>query len=178
MATAPTLPLVPVEVYLKTDYETPTEYLNGLLVEKRVGSRTHSRLQVLLSAYLLAREQRHGFRVYSEQHIQTSPERYRVPDLLAMPADHRRDEILTEPPLFTVEIISPGEQWTEITGKYRDHLSMGVPLICIVDPYQRTLFAVGQDGLLRQIGTPRILEAQLPGGMLTIDFEELFNQLN
>ncbi len=178
MAIAPALPFVPVEEYLKKHYEIACEYVDGVLVEKRVGSRIHGLLQLLLAQLLLANQQRYGVRVYIEQHIEIAPGRYRIPDVLVMAADHKREEILTQAPILTVEIVSRGEDWTDLTSKYKDHRRMGVETILIVDPYERTVFVVAEDGLLRQVGAPLALDVRMPTGTLRIDFDELFEQLD
>ncbi len=178
MAIAPAPPFVPVEEYLKKHYEIPCEYVDGVLVEKRVGSRTHGLLQLLISQLLFAHQQRHDIRVYIEQHIQIAPGRYRIPDVLVMDAGHKREEILTQPPILTIEVVSPGESWTDLTAKYKDHRQMGVKTILIIDPYERTVFIVAEDGLLRQIEAPLALDVRMPKGDLRIDFDELFQKLD
>src|SRR5205809_6356387 len=115
MAAAPTLPLVSVEDYLAASYEVPCEYVDGVVLEKHVGKRTHGLMLGELYSLFKSFEHRHGIRVYLEQHIKIGPNRYRIPDVLIMRANHKREEILTEPPVCTFEIVSPGEGWAELT---------------------------------------------------------------
>lgn len=178
MAAAPTIPLVSEEEYLRTEYEIPCEFVDGVLLEKHVGRRKHAVLKDALLALLKSADGPYGVRTYSEVHLKVGPGRYRVPDLLVLPADHRRDEILSEPPLVTIEVISAGEPMSELSDKYRDHHAMGVPLVILADPYRKNVFTVGTDGLLRQLAAPLQVEAALPGGTLTIDFDYLFSQVD
>jgi Uma2 family endonuclease len=179
MAAAPTLPLVSVEEYLRTDYEIPCEYVDGVLVEKHVGKRTHGLLQGKLYALLEQQEKQRNVRVYIEQHIQVGPNRYRIPGVLIMPSGHKREEILTEPPICTFEIVSQAEGWTELTAKYKDHHAMGVPTIVIVDPYERALFTVDRSGRLHEQSEPLVISIPMPAGEnLEIDFQQLFAALD
>jgi Uma2 family endonuclease len=68
-----------------------------------------------------------------------TPTRYRIPDVCALtsrPADSRYPDA-AQPPLFTTEIVSQGEPWTELRRKITDHLAMSVPLVIIADPSQQ-----------------------------------------
>ncbi len=47
---------VAVEAYLRKSYDPDMVYVDGVLVERNVGERRHSRLQGLLVALLMARE--------------------------------------------------------------------------------------------------------------------------
>jgi Uma2 family endonuclease len=49
MATAPTIPLVPVDEYLSTAYHADKEYIDGVLVERSMPTLFHTLLQGLLS---------------------------------------------------------------------------------------------------------------------------------
>jgi hypothetical protein len=80
MATAPNVHEVPVEEYLKTDYEPHCEYLDGVLLPKSVPDRLHSRLQALIAAYLLSQEAKFKVQAVTEIHIRVSATRWRVPD--------------------------------------------------------------------------------------------------
>jgi hypothetical protein len=76
--------ILPVEEYLRTSYHPDMEYVDGALVERHVGERRHSRLQLLIGAMLGTREQRR-FHTYTEQRLRVSAQpRYRIPDLCVM----------------------------------------------------------------------------------------------
>lgn len=51
-----TVTYVSVSEYLETSYRPDCEYLEGDLLERNVGEWDHSRLQTLLSRYLVNRE--------------------------------------------------------------------------------------------------------------------------
>jgi len=101
---------VPVEVYLRTSYEPDMDYVDGELVERHVGERRHSRLQVLLAVLLSAREAKGGFHVYAEPRVRVSAGRYRIPDVCVMALPYRSEPVFTEPPHLVIEIVSPDDR--------------------------------------------------------------------
>lgn len=49
MASAPTLPLVSVEEYLRTGYEHDMEFADGVLIERGIPTPAHSALQTIVA---------------------------------------------------------------------------------------------------------------------------------
>ena len=45
-------PAIPVEEYLRTPYSPDREYRDGIVLERNVGDKEHSRLQARLAQYL------------------------------------------------------------------------------------------------------------------------------
>lgn len=180
MATAPALPQVSVEEYLRTEYEPRCEYLDGVLVPKAVADDTHSELQTLLLLLIASQSKVYGIKARPELHMRVTPDTWRIPDvsgLLLKPADGRYPDSTTLP-LFTIEIVSPGESWTSLRGKLADHLAMGVSTVIIADPYDKTVMVATQAEPLHEIRTPLVVHIPVPGaGVLTIDFDDLYRQL-
>lgn len=153
MATAPSVSL---EEYLNAEYEPDCEYINGVVEERNVGKRKHSETQALLTALLLAAADRHDCRVLTEQRVRISPSRFRIPDVCLVSRDNS-DEVIQEPPVLWIEILSPEDRWSRIQQKIADVLQFGVGAIWIVDPYSRTAWIATQgspvsevtDGILR-----------------------------
>jgi Uma2 family endonuclease len=75
----------------------------------------------------------HGYEVWLEQRIRTTPARYRVPDLCLTQGEPPED-IFTEPPFLCVEILSPDDTAIEVWAKIREYLAFGVAYVWIVDP--------------------------------------------
>lgn len=180
MATAPTLPAVSEEEYLRTDYEPNCEYLDGVLVPKALSDETHSRLQAILAAYFIAVEQKYGFRVVTEIHTRICPKRWRIPDLAVLAGEKtgRRYPDSDAPPVLTIEIVSLDEPWSELYGKITDHLAVGVQTAIIVDPYKKTVFVARPNQPLHEIAPPLVVSVSIPGkDDLVIDFDALFAQI-
>jgi Uma2 family endonuclease len=179
MASAPTLPFVPVEEYLKSNYEPDREYVDGALVERNLGRLKHGHLQSLISAFFVVNGREHSLKIVTEQRIRVHDRRYRIPDLAVMPADRKEDQALTEPPLLVFEILSPEDQFAELRRKIEDYRAMGIANVCILDPYgEPTVFLVNEDGRLIESASKKI-DFVLGANQvrLTIDFAELFAQL-
>jgi Uma2 family endonuclease len=180
MVTAPTLPFVPVEQYLKSSYEPDMEYVDGALLERNLGRKKHSRLQALVTILLARCEQQYATRVYVEQRIRVSERRYRIPDVCLMAVEHTADEVFVDAPLLIIEILSPDDNFGDLRRKLEDYRTMGVRNICIVDPYEKpTLFLVNDDGRLVESSSLEVsfvLRDAQPA--LTVDFGQLIAQLD
>jgi hypothetical protein len=102
---------VPVEEYLRTNYDPDMEYVDGALPERHVGERGHSRLQSPIGALLAAREPGR-FHTYTEQRLRVSP----------------------QPRYLVIEILSPDDEPADMLEKIADYLKFGVPHIRTPDP--------------------------------------------
>jgi Uma2 family endonuclease len=128
---------VPISEYLNTSYRPDREYVDGELLERNVGKNEHSRLQALLTGWFIRFEEAWGVAAFTEQRVQVSATRVRIPDVLLVPvAPH--PEVLVEPPILVVEILSPDDSYAETQRRANDYLSMGVGTIWIIDPVNRT----------------------------------------
>lgn len=182
MPTAPTLPAVPVEEYLRTEYEPRCEYLEGVLLPKSAPDYVHSTLQALLILFFGSQRSRFpGLKVRSELHTRISPGRYRIPDVagvLQLPADGRYPDSQA-PPLFTIEIASLDESMHTLKGKVADHLKLGVSTVIIADPYDKTVMTATQTMPLREIASPLLVDIAFPNGsVLQVDFDDLYRRLD
>jgi Uma2 family endonuclease len=157
--------------YLSNTYEPDCDYVDGVLEERNVGLRRHSRTQTLLAGWLLRREKHHGFRVLTEQRVKVSPTRVRIPDVCLVSASNN-DELTQQPPLLWIEVVSPDDRWSRIQTRLADCTTFGVPMIWIVDPYIKQAWTITgaagaapvTDGILRypELGLEVPLEDILP----------------
>jgi Uma2 family endonuclease len=60
-----------------------------------------------------------------------------VPDLVVLAAGPQPD-VLTEPPLLVIEILSPDDSYSDTQERGQDYRQMGVETVWIVDPKTRT----------------------------------------
>jgi Uma2 family endonuclease len=165
--------IVPVEEYLRTSYRPDREYVDGALVERHVGERRHSRLQLLIGVVLAAREQGR-FHTYTEQRLRVSPEpKYRVPDLCVMALPYESEPVFTHPPHLVIEILSPDDEPADLLEKIADYLKFGVRRVWIPDPYRHRLQEAGRDGLHDR--PDLMVESELAGRLY---FGELFAKLD
>ena len=167
-----TFATVPAEEYLRTTYAPDMEYVDGQLVERKIGEYVHSRLQSLIAMALGLRERERRFRVFTELRVRVNEEpRYRIPDICVKALPHQVTPILTQPDL-AIEIVSPDDEVPEMLTKIGDYLAAGIPHVWVVDPYKRTLVEADQAGIRRPAS--QVLATPLVG---EIDFALLFQQL-
>lgn len=69
--------LVSVEEYLRTVYHPDCDYVDGAIVERYVGEKSHAKLQQEILFYLHRRRSQWGIFVIQETRVQVSPTRFR-----------------------------------------------------------------------------------------------------
>jgi Uma2 family endonuclease len=126
--------LVPVDEYLATSYRPDREYVDGQFLERNVGEWDHSKLQMIVSAYLYNRRNELSIHVVPEQRVQVKPTRFRVPDVCVVSGKEPSEQILTSPPFLCVEILSKDDRMSEMQERIDDYLSFGVRYVWLVDP--------------------------------------------
>jgi Uma2 family endonuclease len=177
MAALPDPPLMSVEEYLATSFpDGDREYLDGIVVERNLGTNPHSALQAVLVEYLSSRARSLGLAVRPECRTKVNAARYRVPDILvvARPFNTVRG-VIVDAPFLIVEILSPDDRVSDTVKRYRDYEALGVRHIVQLDPVDRTTFSF-EGGAL----APRDLEGfEVPGrGRLAFNVRELFERLD
>ncbi len=128
---------IPVEEYLHTSYRPDREYVDGEVRERNLGKWEHARIQWLLAAWFGTHETQWSCMGSTEQRVAVSPSRIRIPDLVVLNAGHPPD-ILVEPPLLVIEILSPDDTYSDIQERATDYRNMGVKTIWIIDPKTRS----------------------------------------
>ena len=74
--------LVSVEEYLHTTFDgADREYLDGEVVERNMGNKSHGKIQLRLGSLLQTFEQRTGIYVVVEVRQKVTGTRYRIPDV-------------------------------------------------------------------------------------------------
>jgi len=134
---------VPLEEYLQTEYEPDCDYVDGALEDRNVGKKRHSRTQQRTILVLSPRVAPHGLEPLPEQRIQISTTKVRIPDICLCAADDD-EEVMHRPPPLCIEILSPEDRLSRLLKIVADYIAFGVPVIWIVDPYNREAFVVTQ----------------------------------
>jgi Uma2 family endonuclease len=145
MATAT---LVSPRDYLTTAYRPDCDYIDGRLVERNVGERSHSELQGLIYAWLLARRKQLRVDVFVELRLRINDRRFRIPDVMVLSADAPREEVVVTAPLLCIEVLSPADSLRAMWDRTQDYLSIGVPVCWIVDPKELRAWTVTSAGLV------------------------------
>ena len=129
---------ISVEEYLRTSFEDgDCDYVDGEVIERNVGERTHSLIQKKL-ILLLARLVDHlGMALLPEIRVQISPRRFRVADIAVWREDEPGEEIPRTPPFLAIEILSPEDRMSRMVLRISDYLTAGIEYVWVIDPYDR-----------------------------------------
>jgi Uma2 family endonuclease len=127
----------PVSEYLGTTYHPDRELIDGELRERNGGKREHARIQALIAGWFYTHETAWDALVSTEQRMQVSATRVRIPDLV-LTRPGRLPDVLTEPPLLVVEILSPDDTYSDLQERCQDYRSMCVETVWIIDPKTRS----------------------------------------
>src|ERR1035437_6120266 len=127
---------IPLNEYLGINYRPDREYVDGEVRERNVGKWEHARLQWLLAAGFGAHEKEWNIIGSTEQRDKAG-RNVRVPDLVVLKPGPQPD-VLVDPPLLVIEILSPDDSYSETQEKARDYQEMGVETVWLIDPKTRT----------------------------------------
>src|SRR5580700_11988511 len=164
--------LVSVEEYLSSSYEPDCDYVDGVLEERNLGEREHSRLQLALARYLGNRERQWNVWILPEQRIRIGPRRFRVPDLCVILRDREIEQVPTKPPLVCIEILSPEDRWPRVEKRIQDFLTMGVERVWVFDPKKGEVFEYTKSG------RRKVVEDLLEAPPVSIRISELMADLD
>jgi Uma2 family endonuclease len=150
--TAPPLPaagLIPIDEYLRTTYRPDCDFVDGEIVKRNLGEYEHGRLQIVIGAWFLAREEQWNIRVVTELRTRVAASRVRIPDLSILRAEAPREPVTRTPPLLCIEVLSPEDRLPRVAKRMDDFLTMGVENIWIIDPMDRVAYTYSANGLLK-----------------------------
>jgi Uma2 family endonuclease len=90
---------------------------------------------------------------------------------LVVLAAGRQPDILTDPPLLVIEILSPDDSYSDTQERTQDYRAMGVETVWIVDPKTRTgRMCSGAEW----VESSRL---EVKGTPLYVDLPDIFSQL-
>jgi Uma2 family endonuclease len=141
-----TATLISVEEYLKTGYpDGDREYVDGVIVERNLGTIDHGDCQSGMLFYLKLHHKELWTAV--EIRVQVKPTRFRIPDVVCARKPKPEGAILRQPPFLVIEVLSPDDRAEYIQEKIDDYLSFGTQYIWVVNPRARRGFVYTQDGM-------------------------------
>jgi Uma2 family endonuclease len=157
--------LVPLQEYLNIDYSPDREYVDGVIVERHVGQRPHSRVQANFVYFLQQRCP--NLYVWPEQRLRTGTSRIRIPDICVTLQDPGID-VFEEPPFVCVEILSPRDEISNLLEKLEEYAALGVAHIWVVDPRRCKAFTYSSGRLEEVTGAEINAGAGVSIGMLEV----------
>lgn len=147
---------VPVEEYLRTDYEPDCDYVDGEIRQRNVGERDHGEPQGEIYTFFKLRSRTSRIYPFLEQRIRISPTRFRVPDICLVAGARPAEQVFTSPPLVAIEILSPEDRLERLREKIDDYLGFGIRYVWLIDPRMRRAWICtsrgmeeAKDGVLR-----------------------------
>src|SRR5664279_1504600 len=156
----PTGILVSEEDYLHTSYEPDSEFEDGVLTERNMGTLDHSRLQFALAGYLFKRCKAWNVHGFTEVRVRVRTGKYMIPDLCLVEGPKPIGLVLQTAPLLWIEILSPEDRLLRVNRKVQAILESGTPYVWVIDPetLESDLYSAGkhtplQAGVLRIPGT-------------------------
>jgi Uma2 family endonuclease len=167
------------EYLADTAYER-VEYVDGELVERNVGGKSHGRIQIKLGRKLDEYLETHppGY-VAAELHVKlaTGPKvEFRLPDLAVVLADSSpKEEYLDGAPDLAVEIRSPGDSVTELLRKMQLYFAHGAKLGWIVLPEERSVLVLAPEEPVRTVTLGELLDGGMLLPELRIPLAEIFS---
>lgn len=160
---------VPVSDYLQTVYRPDREYVDGEVRERNVGKFEHARIQALLAMWFGRHEAACSAIVVTEQRVRVSTNRIRIPDVaLIQPGPH--SDVLADPPILAVEILSPDDTYSDTEERAADYLAMGIKAAWIIDPKTRT-------GCMGEAWTAA-RRLNVPGTPIYVELPDIFRYLD
>ena len=130
-----TTQLVSVSEYLATSYRPDRDFLDGTLQERNMGEQPHARIQIILGRMFDINRATWGTRVLSEQRVQITPDRFRIPDLCVLHRSASKDPIVRIAPLLCIEILSKDDTLSELQNRMDDYASLGTQSLWAIDPW-------------------------------------------
>jgi Uma2 family endonuclease len=124
---------VPVEVYLRSDYQPDAEYIDGTIQKRPVGEDNHSAWQEAICAWFRLHADEWNIWVRPELRVQVKEEDYLVPDVSILNATHPRERIAVTPPVAVFEVLSRENSIREMMRKLNLYEQMGIPKIWVID---------------------------------------------
>jgi hypothetical protein len=92
-----------LEYYLQTDFRPDCDYVDGEILERNVGEREHSFLQLKIAMLISQHEQEWRVAVYPEHRVQVERNRFRIADIAGISAQDPFEKIITHPPILCVD---------------------------------------------------------------------------
>jgi Uma2 family endonuclease len=165
---------ISVEEYLGTMYRPDRDYIDGQVLERNMGETPHARLQRFFIVFFQPFEDQFNFETLPELRLQTKPTHFRVPDVMLVPLPNPEPRIVRTAPLLCVEILSSEDRMRSIQERVSEYAHMGCPTSWVVDPWRRTAFIAGPDGILH----PESEYLKVPNTSISLEVEAIFAELD
>jgi Uma2 family endonuclease len=171
---SPTQTLISVEEYLSTSYRPDCDFVDGRVLERNMGEKPHARLEIFFSRFFAPYEGPLGIETLLEQRLQTQTTHFRIPDVMLVRVPNPDPLIIRTAPLLCIEILSSEDRMHSIQERVAEYAQMGCPASWVVDPWRRTAFTAGADGILH----PEVGSLTIQNTPIALEVEAIFAELD
>ncbi len=165
---------MPLSEYLKTAYHPDCDYVDGEVQERNLGEIPHSGLQTFFATLFSINRKLWGVRAFTEQRVQVSKSRFRIPDVCVLKLGASPDPIVRTPPLLCIEILSPEDTFSRTQERIADYSAMGVEHVWLIDPVRRRVW-VTEKRMQREVESDALT---IEGTPIRITLQEIFSELD
>lgn len=158
------------------------ELVRGKVVPVSPPKKPHGNLVAELTYQLMAfvKKKKLGEVVSGDSgfYISHEPDTVRGPDVYFIRAERVKNEDSEDypdtPPDLCVEVVSPTDKWSDVTGKVEEYLTAGVTLVWVIDPSRKKahIYRKGREPKALDLKGKLDGEDVLPG--FTLAMKELF----
>ncbi|MGA2114443.1 MAG: Uma2 family endonuclease [Bryobacteraceae bacterium] len=127
---------ISLDQYLNSAYEPDRDFVDGVLLERHVGTQRHALLQTFLAVFFSQYRKSHRINVFTECRllVDAAARRYRIPDVMALEVPYTKGKVVVDVPAVIVEIKSPDDTFDDIVDRCFDYEKLTVPNILVMDP--------------------------------------------
>ena len=139
--------LISVDDYLSTSYDPDVEYVDGVLVQRKVGDWLHSLVQSNVIFHF--RRKYPGIYVIPQLRSQTRSTRYRLPDVCVL-LEAPNTKFLVDAAFLAIEILSEDDRMSRMMEKLEEYDQKGIRHMWLIDPRLQKV-SVNAGGALNEI---------------------------
>lgn len=165
---------ISVEEYLHTTYDPDCDYVDGEVIERNMGEKSHGKVQFRIALVFYSKQDQWNAFVFIEQRVQVSPTRFRIPDVCVYLGQEPPEEVFHRPPFICIEILSPEDRIERIQERIDDYLNFGVPYVWVINPRSRRAWVYTKDEIRE--AKDGVLRTESPAW--TVPLAEIFAALD
>ena len=119
---------VSLDEYLNTAYEPDRDFVDGVLLERNVGTQRHGLLQTFLILFFGQYIKSHRIALFTETRLRVDVTgRHRIPDVMIVELPYSQGKVVVDVPAIVVEIKSPWRSVFKPRAKNTSLMANGGP---------------------------------------------------
>jgi Uma2 family endonuclease len=168
---------VSLDEYLNTAYQPDRDFVDGVPLERNVGTQRRALLQLVVGAFFLQFRKSHNITAFTECRllVNAATGRYRIPDVMVLEAPYTKGKVVVDVPAIVVEIKSPDDLFDDLVDRCFDYEQLGVLHIIVMDPDKQRAWLFQQGTLQNLSGAP--IRLSLARNELDFPFSRMFTEL-